>query len=146
MGNWIVLEAGLSSFYDIDKQDDNSGSDAGHILGVQKNIEMRRLQLELEKYGRNYSAARNIKFLGCAMESVRSSLAEFFHRIHVVSYTQDSDLAQFDWNPPIPSEKFEMASTISSAMAFEKLIVKKKIEEINEKGNNLLRCLHMRVL
>ncbi len=68
--------------------------------------------MKLAKYGPDSNAARNIKFLGCAMESIRSSLAELVHGGPVVLDSQDSDLdsedsdlAQFDWNPPIPFEK-----------------------------------------
>ncbi len=74
-------------------------------FSAEKNVEFRRLQSELAKSGPDSSAARNIKFLGCAMESVRSSPAELFRRVSAVSDLQGSNLTQFDWNPLVPHEK-----------------------------------------
>ncbi len=106
---------------------------------------MQLLRLEVAtKNGCQIRAIRHIKFLGCIMEPVRTSLAIWLRTRSGAS--ADFDRSPIDWNPPTGDESLPVAFSDQLNEALQQASSENKTDSKSETNHDLLRSLHMRLL
>ncbi len=100
--NWFALQGGIFPFTSTETQGQQFEAESqrlGHHFRAQKSLELWRLQYEVAtSKGRTARPFRKIKFLGCIMEVVRSSLAFYLHTPPHTTESESFGGEHMKWN------------------------------------------------